>query len=132
MEESLPVANFKCGTLTQSPGQKKRMWKSLKQIIAHEKTLKWREDDVTCKYIILHQLRQIIDGTTFLDSTINAPPSFRPAKKYSDISGLVAPYTDPQTKLNYHSVEEYQTVRSLPMDLTAGYLQIRGASNIVG
>jgi hypothetical protein len=50
MEESLPaVANFKCGTLTQSPGQKKRMWKSLKQIITHEKLLPWRETDVTCK-----------------------------------------------------------------------------------
>lgn len=24
----------------------------------------------------------------FLDSSINAPPSFKPAKKYSDISGL--------------------------------------------
>lgn len=25
---------------------------------------------------------------TILDSSINAPPSFKPAKKYSDISGL--------------------------------------------
>lgn len=25
---------------------------------------------------------------SILDSSINAPPSFRPAKKYSDISGL--------------------------------------------
>lgn len=65
------------------------------------------------------------------DSSINAPPSFVPAKKYSDISGLIAPYTDPQTKLHYHNAEEFQTVRSLPMDLTAGYLALRGASSIV-
>lgn len=66
------------------------------------------------------------------DSTINAPPSFVPAKKYSDISGLIAPYTDPQSKLHYHNAEEFITVRSLPSDLTAGYLALRGASSIVG
>lgn len=66
------------------------------------------------------------------DSSINAPPSFRPAKKYSDISGLIAPYTDPQSKLHYHNSEEFVTVRSLTSDLTAGYLSLRGASSIVG
>lgn len=67
-----------------------------------------------------------------LDSTLNAPPSFQPAKKYSDVSGLIAPYTDPQSKLNYHNAEEFVTVRNLPSDLTAGYLALRGASSIVG
>lgn len=66
------------------------------------------------------------------DSSINAPPSFRPAKKYSDISGLPSRYTDPQTKLYYATAEEFATVRSLPMDITAGYLALRGASSIVG
>lgn len=66
------------------------------------------------------------------DSSVNAPPSFRPAKKYSDISGLIASYTDPQSKLNFHNSEEFVTVRSLPSDLTAGYLSLRGASSIVG
>lgn len=65
------------------------------------------------------------------DSSVNAPPSFVPAKKYSDISGLIAPYTDPQTKLNYHNADEFNTVRSLPSDLTAGYLTLRGATSIV-
>lgn len=66
------------------------------------------------------------------DSSVTAPPSLYPPKKYSDISGLIAPYTDPQTKLRYHNAEEYQTVRTLPSDLTAGYLALRGASNIIG
>lgn len=66
------------------------------------------------------------------DSSINAPPSFVPAKKYSDISGLIAPYTDPMSKLHYHNSEEFVTVRNLPSDLTAGYLALRGASSIVG
>lgn len=67
-----------------------------------------------------------------LDSSINAPPSFRPAKKYSDISGLIALYTDPKSKLNFHNAEEFAIVRNLKNDLTAGYLAIRGASSIVG
>uniref|UniRef100_A0A182MF17 Vps72/YL1 C-terminal domain-containing protein n=1 Tax=Anopheles culicifacies TaxID=139723 RepID=A0A182MF17_9DIPT len=83
---------------------KKRQWKSLKQILTHEKTLPWKETDIT----------------------FNAPPSLKPAKKYSDISGLIAPYTDPHSKLRYHNVEEYQTIRTFPMDLTAGYLALRG------
>ncbi|XP_055320394.1 INO80 complex subunit C [Sitodiplosis mosellana] len=105
---------FKKATLEDnSIGNKKRAWKSLKQILATERTLQWPENAVTY-------------------SSINAPPSFLPAKKYSDISGLIAPYTDPQTKLNFHNAEEFVTVRSLPSDLTAGYLSLRGASSIVG
>lgn len=68
----------------------------------------------------------------FLDSSVNAPPSFRPAKKYSDVSGLIAPYTDPHSKLHYHNAEEFVIVRSLPSDLIAGCLALRGASSIVG
>lgn len=45
---------------------------------------------------------------------------------------LQARYTDPQTKLYYATAEEFSTVRSLPMDITAGYLALRGASSIVG
>ncbi|CAL7952498.1 INO80 complex subunit C [Xylocopa sonorina] len=92
---------------------KKRTWRSLKQVLAQERTLPWPAE-------VVHY------------SSINAPPSFRPAKKYSDISGLPARYTDPQTKLYYATAEEFATVRSLPMDITAGYLALRGASSIVG
>ncbi|KAG5306487.1 IN80C protein, partial [Acromyrmex insinuator] len=92
---------------------KKRTWRSLKQVLAQERSLPW---PTTIKHY----------------SSINAPPSFKPAKKYSDISGLPARYTDPQTKLYYATAEEFATVRSLPMDITAGYLALRGASSIVG
>lgn len=66
------------------------------------------------------------------DSSLTPPPSFRPPKKYSDISGLIAVYTDPQTKLHYHNAEEFHTIRTMPGDLVAGYLSLRGASSIVG
>ena len=61
-------------------------------------------------------------------STIDAPPSFRPAKKYSDISGLPAVYTDPHTKLNYSNAEEFKLIRKLPSDIVAGYLTMRRAN----
>ncbi|XP_055390354.1 INO80 complex subunit C [Condylostylus longicornis] len=92
---------------------KKSQWKSLKQIVTYERSLPWSEDAV-------------------IYSSLNPPPSFYPAKKYSDISGLIGLYTDPETKIRYHNSEEYITVKNLPMDLRAGYLQLRGATNIVG
>ncbi|KAF2900239.1 hypothetical protein ILUMI_05948 [Ignelater luminosus] len=98
---------------TSKSNNKKRAWKSLKQIISAERTLPWPEDYV-------HY------------SSINAPPSFKPAEKFSDLSGLAAPYTDPQTRLRFANKEEYATLIGLPMDITAGYLALRGASSIVG
>lgn len=111
--ESKPI--FKAGTLQQNFKQstKKRTWKSLKQIISAEKALPWNDDQV-------HY------------SSVNAPPSFKPSEKYSDLSGLPANYTDPQTKLRFANKEEYATIVGLPMDITAGYLALRGASSIVG
>ncbi|XP_067426052.1 INO80 complex subunit C isoform X2 [Emydura macquarii macquarii] len=53
-------------------GKKNRTWKNLKQILASERALPW----------------QLNDPSYF---NIDAPPSFRPAKKYSDISGLPLP-----------------------------------------
>ncbi|XP_059619059.1 INO80 complex subunit C [Phlebotomus argentipes] len=112
MQET-PQPKFKKSSLTpKTVGSKKRMWKSLKQLLTSERNLQWK------------------DAVTY--SSINPPPSFRPVKKYSDVSGLIALYTDPQTKLNYHNAEEFTTVRSLPMDLTSGYLALRGATSIVG
>jgi INO80 complex subunit C len=43
--------------------------------------------------------------------SIDAPTSFLPAKKYSDISGLEAKYTDPQTRMNYAAAEEFKVIR---------------------
>ena len=42
---------------------------------------------------------------------IEAPPSLLPAKKYCDLTGLEAKYTDPKSKLRYFSATEYAQVR---------------------
>lgn len=93
-------------------GKKNRTWKNLKQILALERTLPWK----------LH------DPNYY---NIDAPPSLKPAKKYSDISGLPANYTDPQTKLRFTSSEEFSYIRLLPTDVVTGYLTLRKATCIV-
>ncbi|CAL1611200.1 unnamed protein product [Knipowitschia caucasica] len=93
-------------------GKKNRTWKNLKQILALEKTLPWKVNDPN--YF-----------------NIDAPPSLKPAKKYSDISGLPANYTDPQTKLRFTSKEEFSYIRLLPSDVVTGYLTLRRATSIV-
>lgn len=47
------------------------------------------------------------------DHTPTAPPSLLPAKKYCDITGLHAAYTDPRTKLRYRGLEVWSIVRNL-------------------
>ncbi|XP_078720338.1 INO80 complex subunit C isoform X2 [Lampetra fluviatilis] len=92
--------------------RKSRVWKNLKQIIAAERSMNWSPDDATY-------------------SNIDAPPPFKPAKKYSDLSGLPASYTDPQSKLHFSNAEEFSQVRTLPMDIVSGYLALRKATSIV-
>uniref|UniRef100_A0A8C2I7K6 INO80 complex subunit C n=1 Tax=Cyprinus carpio TaxID=7962 RepID=A0A8C2I7K6_CYPCA len=93
-------------------GKKNRTWKNLKQILAAEKALPWKFTDPNY-------------------CSIDAPPSMKPAKKYSDISGLPANYTDPQTKLRFASTEEFSYIRQLPTDVVTGYLALRKATCIV-
>ncbi|XP_071004223.1 INO80 complex subunit C-like [Oncorhynchus clarkii lewisi] len=93
-------------------GKKNRTWKNLKQILAVERTLPWKINDPNYY-------------------SIDAPPSLKPAKKYSDISGLPAYYTDPQTKLRFTSSEEFSFLRLLPTDAVTGYLALRKATCIV-
>ncbi|XP_055338526.1 INO80 complex subunit C-like [Paramacrobiotus metropolitanus] len=64
--------------------------------------------------------------------TIRAPPRLKPAKRYSDISGLEAKYIDPETKLHYADAEEFEVCRSLTRDLVQSYLRLRGFVDIIG
>lgn len=63
--------------------------------------------------------------------SIDAPPSFRPTKKFSDISGLESNYTDPQTKLNFASAQEYKIIKKMPSDIVVGYLTLRKANTFL-
>ncbi|ORX36752.1 hypothetical protein BD324DRAFT_627032 [Kockovaella imperatae] len=59
--------------------------------------------------------------------TPTAPPSLLPAKKYCDITGLHASYTDPRTKLRYKGLEVWNVVRNLGPGVDQAYLALRGA-----
>ncbi|XP_038078198.1 INO80 complex subunit C-like isoform X2 [Patiria miniata] len=101
--------NFMHSSKGLATSKKSRVWKTLKQISSAERALPWKPDDATY-------------------SSIEAPPSIKPAKKYSDLSGFPAKYTDPQTKLRYADAEEFSRTRMLPADIVTGLLTLRKAN----
>lgn len=66
-------------------------------------------------------------------TNIESAPSFHPSsqKKYCDITGLPAPYTDPKTRLRYHNKEIFGTIRTMPQNVSEGYLAARGAHTVL-
>ncbi|KAK8769292.1 INO80 complex subunit C [Amblyomma americanum] len=89
---------------SQAAKNKPRVWKSLKQVVTAER---------------------LQPGAY---AALEAAPSLRPWRKYSDLSGLVAPYTDPKTKLRYANRHEYARIRLLTADQVNGYLVLRRAA----
>ncbi|KZO99515.1 hypothetical protein CALVIDRAFT_534507 [Calocera viscosa TUFC12733] len=62
---------------------------------------------------------------------IEAPPSLLPQKRYCDITGLEAPYTDPQSKLRYHNKAVYDLIKTIPPGTSHEYLAIRGQHSVI-
>ncbi|CAM6117790.1 unnamed protein product [Calypogeia fissa] len=89
-----------------------RHWKHLKQIIQAENYHLYSAGEPT--YI-----------------SIESPPSMYPAKKYCDITGFEAPYTDPRTKLRYANPEVFRRIRSLPDEYIQGFLALRNAAVVL-
>lgn len=84
--------------------KKSKGWKTLKQIMAIDKP-------------------HLSSGITY--GALDLPASSRPREKFSDLSGIVANYTDPQTKLHYCDADEFTQVRLLDQDVVNGYLELR-------
>jgi len=64
-------------------------------------------------------------------SSIEAPPSIIPQKKYCDITGLEGPYTHPTTGLRYHDKSIYEVVKTLNPAAVQAYLALRGLNSVV-
>ncbi|KAI5119538.1 hypothetical protein M0805_008524 [Coniferiporia weirii] len=64
-------------------------------------------------------------------TSIEAPPSILPQKRYCDITGLEAPYTDPATGLRYHDKSIYEFIKTLNASAVKEYLALRGVNPIV-
>lgn len=62
-------------------------------------------------------------------TNIESAPSLHPAhqKRYCDVTGLPALYTDPKTRLRYHNKEVFDLVRTFPQGVVENYLEVRGA-----
>ncbi|KAI7816332.1 INO80 complex subunit C [Gamsiella multidivaricata] len=86
--------------------------KNLKQIITLEKAKEWKTSTPTYW-------------------NIEALPSMTPQKKYCDITGLEARYTDPKTRLRYHSTEVYQSIKNHPIGVVQQYLGLRNAAVVL-
>ncbi|ORX58210.1 chromatin-remodeling complex subunit ies6 [Hesseltinella vesiculosa] len=89
-----------------------KKWKNLKQVLTLEKTQDFDLDIPTYQ-------------------SIECPPSVRPQKKYCDITGLEAKYTDPKTGLRYHNNEIYKVIRTLGVPGVQAYLANRNAAVIL-
>ncbi|EGV63185.1 chromatin-remodeling complex subunit ies6 [Yamadazyma tenuis] len=65
-------------------------------------------------------------------TSITAPPTLKPSKKYCDITGLEGKYRSPSNNLRFYNVEIYQEViRHMPPGLDQEYLSLRGANVIL-
>ncbi|KAF2398252.1 hypothetical protein EJ06DRAFT_496781 [Trichodelitschia bisporula] len=75
----------------------------------------------------------IAPGPAVTYTNIEAAPSLRPerTRHYCDVTGLVAPYTDPKTRLRYHNVEVFNLIRTMGSAATEGYLEARGAHTVL-
>ena len=68
-------------------------------------------------------------GPAVTYTNIESAPSLHPScqKRYCDITGLPAPYTDPKTRLRYHDKEVFSVIRTLGQGVPESYLETRGA-----
>lgn len=83
-----------------------KSWKNLKSILASEKA----------------------SPSGSLYHNINAGLSRIPKKKYSDISGLPALYTEPNTKLCFYDSKEFHIIHSLSQETITGLQALRKAT----
>ncbi|CAI6340498.1 unnamed protein product [Periconia digitata] len=66
-------------------------------------------------------------------TNIESAPSFHPSsqRRYCDVTGLGAPYTDPKTRLRYHDKEVFGLIRTMAQGTVEGHLAARGAHTVL-
>jgi INO80 complex subunit C len=71
----------------------------------------------------------VTPGATY--TNIESAPSLAHVKKYCDMTGLPAPYTDPKTRLRYFDKEVFGVIRSFGPGVAEQYLEARGAHTVL-
>mmetsp|Transcript_13753 Transcript_13753/g.50076 ORF Transcript_13753/g.50076 Transcript_13753/m.50076 type:complete len:175 (-) Transcript_13753:1709-2233(-) len=124
-------------------GRKPVYWKQLKQILAAEMRQQDTEEsaaDGRDGKSSLSKSRSRNNSTVNLMSAANAdhqlrylamqaPPSAYPAKKYCDLTGFEAPYTEPKSKIRYAAADLYPNVRALPEQQVKALLALRNVES---
>ncbi|PSS00623.1 hypothetical protein BD289DRAFT_423514 [Coniella lustricola] len=64
-------------------------------------------------------------------TNIEGAPSLAPQRRYCDVTGLKANYSDPKTRLRYHNAEVFGLIRALPQGYAEQYLEARGAHTVL-
>jgi INO80 complex subunit C len=64
-------------------------------------------------------------------TNIESAPSLAHSRRYCDVTGLPAPYTDPKTRMRYHNSEVFSMIRSLPAGVAEQFLEARGAHTVL-
>eukprot|EP00695_Tsukubamonas_globosa_P000989 TRINITY_DN1933_c0_g1_i1.p1 TRINITY_DN1933_c0_g1~~TRINITY_DN1933_c0_g1_i1.p1 ORF type:complete len:168 (+),score=20.44 TRINITY_DN1933_c0_g1_i1:53-505(+) len=70
-----------------------------------------------------------MDIPTYMN--IEAPPSILPVRKYCDLTGLPAKYTDPRTGIRYHCALQYPTIQSMTPQAVNEYLSLRRSASSI-
>jgi len=74
---------------------------------------------------LLERAQASPSDSPLLYGSIESPPATKPCKKYGDISGQEAKYTDPETGLYYHNALEYKLIKRLTPDIVQAYVDTR-------
>ncbi|TPX10538.1 uncharacterized protein E0L32_008588 [Thyridium curvatum] len=64
-------------------------------------------------------------------TNIESAPSLAPQKRYCDITGMPAPYTDPKTRLRYYNSEVFTAIRGFQQGVAEQFLEARGAHTVL-
>ncbi len=83
------------------------------------------------KLILSSEGYERLPATVPTYTNIAAAPSLVPPKRWCDLTGASAPYTDPQTRLRYARAELFSVVRALPEDVVQAHLAVRGAQVVL-
>jgi len=84
---------------------------------------------MTCRCLVwpVASMADLATGSPrFAAFTVEAPPSLLPAKKYCDVTGLEAKYTDPKSTLRFHNPEVYEVIKTFQPAVIQAYLGLRG------
>jgi len=69
--------------------------------------------------------------SSMVDFSIEAAPSSLPPKKYCDLTGFEAMYTDPRTGLRYANLTAYKLLKEFPEHSLQQLLSLRNAAQLL-